>query len=173
MQRITTRVPRTRIPIILPPAEFQEPEIFVPTTGRKGGFNVFIRRRGKNVKVNKVPLSEGSAQGLGLLLKDHSARRSGFIRKSKGRARKVPDLEFVANNLSFKFRRPKGKTKLARDSFVEKTQFAIDTPQELQGITLKGRIASERNRAIRKVLKLPKKRKSKIKFKKKTRIFAF
>lgn len=169
-------VPVRPIPFLfdLPKREEQFP--FIPTTTRKGGFNTFIRRRGKNVKVNKVPLTEGSAKGLGLLLADQSARRSGFIRKAKGRARRVPDLESVASTLAFKFRRPKGKTKLARDSFVERTRFAIDTPEELQGITLKGRIASERNRSIRKVLKSPKRKKlkrSKRKFKKQTRFFAF
>ncbi len=164
------KIPPTKPPFLFAP-EFEGIEFF--RKERKQGFNVFIRKRGKNVRVNKVALEELTARGLGFLLADESVRRSGFIRPTKKKPKRVRVLEAQAQLLAFKFRRPKGKTKLARDSFVEKTAFAIDSPQELQGITLKGRIASERNRAIRKVLKLPKKRKRKRKFKKETRFFAF
>lgn len=173
------RIPKRPRPFFFPLPGLEQQKQRIVFEGRLGGFNTFIRRRGKNVKVNKVPLTERSAQGLGFLLADESARRSGFIRRAKGKAKRVPELTNIAQGLRFKFRRPKGKTRLARDSFVERTRFAIDTPQELAGITLKGRIASERNRAIRKVLKLPKKRKKKRKvkrkrkFKKQTRFFAF
>ncbi len=182
--REITKPPRPKVPrrpkaILFPIPTLDVTGFGVAPPRKPEGFNVFIRRRGKNVKVNKVPLTKQSARGLGLLLADESARRSGFVRRAKGKARRVPALETRAQTLAFKFRRPRGKTKLARDSFVEKTQFAIDTPQELQGITLQGRIAAERNRSIRRVLKLPKKRKrkgkrkTKRKFKKQTKFFAF
>jgi len=106
----------------LPTLDFAEFRVGPPL--KPEGFDVFIRRRGKNVKVNKIPLTKQSARGLGLLLTDQSARRSGFLRRAKGKARNVRDLDTASQGLAFKFRRPRGKTKLARNSFVERISLA-------------------------------------------------
>lgn len=168
LERLPTRprIPRRPRPLLFPlpgPIEVEEELRFFGR--RKEGFNVFGRRRGKPTRINKVALTRQSALGLGFLLTDDSTLRSFFIKRAKGKAQRVGSLDIASGLLRSKFRRPKGKTKLARNSFVELSRFAIDSPGERAGITLKGRIASERNRAIRKVLKLPKKRKRKRKSK--------
>ncbi len=165
-----TRVPKqpprkiTKIPpiILLPLPRFEAPDFRNPPEDPKKGFNVFIRRRGRVLRRNKVPLTRSSAFGLGFLLADESVARSGFVREAKESGKSVPALNAVTA-IAFKFRKPKGKTKLARDSFVERSAFAIDSAGELQGITARGRAQAERNRAIRKVLRIPAKRKRKIK----------
>jgi hypothetical protein len=96
------------------------------------------------------------AQGLGSTVVDESTARTFLLSRSRKRGRTVRDLEgaFKAS----KFRKPKGKTRLPRESFVELSKFAIDSPSEKKGISAAGRIKAERNRRIRKVLKLPTKK---------------
>ncbi len=148
--------------LILPLPEVDAPQFQAPTDDPQKGFNVFIRRKGKLTRRNKVPLTRPSAFGLGFLLADQSVARSGVVRDAKKKGKSIPALNRVTA-IAFKFRKPKGKTKLARDSFVERSRFAIDSIGELEGITAKGRAQAERNRSIRKVLRLPPKRRKKTK----------
>lgn len=162
LREVTRPKPPKLIPIILPLPEVEEPEFRNPVEEPTKGFNVFIRRKGKLIRRNKVPLTRSSAFGLGFLLADESVGRSGVVREAKKKGKSIPALNAITGR-AFKFRKPKGKTKLARDSFVERSRFAIDSIGELQGITARGRAKAERNRAIRKVLRLPSKRRKKSK----------
>ena len=158
LREVTRPKPPKLIPIVLPLPEVDEPEFRNPVEEPTMGFNVFIRRKGKLIRRNKVPLTRSSAFGLGFLLADESVARSGVVREAKKKGKSVPALNAITA-IAFKFRKPKGKTKLARDSFVERSRFAIDSIGELQGITARGRAKIERNRAIRGVLRISKKRK--------------
>ncbi len=149
------RVPPRRPPLILLPLpQVDEPQFRRPEDDPQRGFNVFLRRKGRLVRQNKVPLTRPSAFGLGFLLADESVARSGVVREAKKSGKSVPALN-RATSIAFKFRKPRGKTKLARDSFVERSRFAIDSVGELEGITARGRAKAERNRSIRRVLKIP------------------
>lgn len=157
LREITRPKPPRLVPIILGLPGVDAPQFRAPADDPEKGFNVFIRRKGKLIRRNKVPLTRPSAFGLGFLLADQSVARSGVVRDAKEKGKSVPALNRVTA-IAFKFRKPKGKTKLARDSFVERSRFAIDSSGELRGITAKGRAKAERNRSIRKVLRLPAKR---------------
>ncbi len=157
------RQPKRPRVVLFPLPSLDTPQFRAPADDPTKGFNVFIRRKGKLIRQNKVPLTRPSAFGLGFLLADESVGRSGVVREAKKKGKSIPALNAITGR-AFKFRKPKGKTKLARDSFVERSRFAIDSLGELQGITARGRAKAERNRAIRKVLRIrPKKRKKKIK----------
>jgi hypothetical protein len=105
-------------------------------------FNVYAREsnpKGKKafkslVKLNNKPLSEDAALNLGVDYVDNSSARTFLLRKA---GVGVETQSLRPFNLS-KFRAPKGKTRLPVGSYVEKSQFNIDTQGELQGITARG-----------------------------------
>jgi hypothetical protein len=114
----------------------------------KQSYDVLIKKKGKGfITANKRGLSREAALGLGASITDQYANRSFIIKKSKRRFENRPDLEAKAN-LLFKFRRRIGKSKLPLDSYVEKSAYAIDSPNELRQITYEG-IKASRRRATR------------------------
>jgi len=166
--RITT-VPR--VPPITRPRRVPPPPPLIPLLGppafddllgrrrpTRQGFSVSVKSRGKFRKINRKPLTRSSALGLGADFVDRSTARSFFITKSKkkGKAKNILGIEGTFN--PFKFRRPARRSKLPRETFIERSAFAIDTPGERQGITFKGLLALERRRAVRKILRLPTRR---------------
>ncbi len=139
---------------------------------RRKPFNVFIKTRVKGKskfrRANRRPLTRGSALGLGSDFVDRGVERSFFIQPSKKRVmpKSIPEFENAFN--PFKFRSPRRRSKLPKESFVERSGFAIDTIGELQGITFKGLAALERNRRVRRALNIPiRRRKRKVKRKRK------
>ena len=159
----TPRVARApRIPPILPPLPFPTfDSLLGRPIPRRQGFRVRVKS-GKTFRtITKKPLTQGSALGLGSSFVDRGVERTFDIFPVKGKPKSVPSLENAFN--PFKFRRPKGKTKLPRQAFVERSAFAIDTPEELAGITFKGLIERERRRGVRNILRVPRKRKRKVK----------
>jgi len=140
-----------------PPLLSVLPPLFKPinkTKGKRGqAYATIVRSKGKSVRVSSKPLTRKSALGLGLRLVDESTPRSGRIVKVKGKPTRSKRLEAELKR-SFKFRQPLGRTKLASDSFVEKSNYAIDSKGELQGITLKGIAASKVSSGIRRFLRI-------------------
>lgn len=98
------------------------------------------KSRVTTVKVNKKPLPLGSAMSVGAYYVDNSSARSFKLVASKKKG--VAGIE-VSPDLS-KFRQPKGKTRIPKGFYVEKTMYLIDTPGELQGITARGLLARQR-----------------------------
>lgn len=116
---------------------------------KKKGFNVFAKPvKGKKlVKVNKVPLIKQRARDLRNFVLDTSLSRTGKIKPSKRKAQK-PKLRSPVGFASRtrkkfrKFRQVKGKRKpLSRGKVIERSKRLLDTKQEIQGITLRRRIA--------------------------------
>jgi len=104
------------------------------------GHHAFVKEKGKYFKVTEKPRSEERALSVGGLLVDRSTARSFVIRRARKRVEREPD-GLLWDILSGKFR--KGKKK---GVYVEKTAFAIDSPEELQGITAKGLLKLRRMR---------------------------
>ncbi len=170
--RITTfpRVPgptRLRPPSLIP---LLAPPTFEDLVGRprrrRQGFKVRVKSGKKFRVITKKPLTEGTAKGLGASFVDRGVERTFDIFPVPGTPKSIASLENAFN--PFKFRRPKRKTKLPRQAFVERSAFAIDTPGERQGITFKGLLALERRRGVRRILKVPTRRRKR-KTKKKRR----
>jgi len=74
-------------------------------------------------------LTKEAAIGLGMSITDRYTNRSFYIEKAKEKAILKRDLENKKRMLQHKFRMAKKKNVL-----VEKTQFAIDSPEEKRGI---------------------------------------
>jgi len=136
-------IPKPREPP-KPPEEIEEPEIPVPRfkldydsspfNKSSVGYDAYVKERGKNVKVNKKPLPRNVALNLAFDAADNTPARTAFIKES-GKTDKPDGMlnSFLAN----KFYK-KGK------KFIEKTDFAIDSPGEIRGITVKGWLANKR-----------------------------
>ena len=114
-------------------------------------FKVYVREskpkgkaKIKEYLVNKKPLSRNAAINLGARYTDETTSRTfRIVRAGKGNVIDEP-LSFNY----FKFRGRKGRSKLNPTSFVEKSKYAIDTPGEHQGITVKGLLANKRKNSM-------------------------
>jgi hypothetical protein len=106
-------------------------------------FNVFIKKKqaklgrkkyaGRGfIKANKQPMTEEGAKGKGASEVDMYANRSFYIKAAKGEAQ--PTIyDILWPGLAIKFRARKGKRKDV-GTFVEKSAYAIDSPEEVQEI---------------------------------------
>jgi hypothetical protein len=136
------KLPKLALPPLITPISFALPfEAFslrmpelgkrkTRTKSKKPGYNVFVKIRGRFVKVNKQALPKETAQALGAYIADKSSVATFKIAEAKKPAVKI---QKSASNL-FKFYEKKGK----KDTFVEKPAFRIDSPREFKEITLKG-----------------------------------
>jgi hypothetical protein len=121
---------------------------------RKQGYNAYVKKdatkkeKARWVKVNPQPLTEQQAFGIGARATDETVSRSFKIAKSNSRAVPNPKYDSVWPQLSHKFRKPvrKGTSPV----WIEKSAFAIDTPGEFQGITVKGWVAAQSAAKMRK-----------------------
>ncbi len=104
------------------------------------GYHVYIKRKqlkkGKGSyqsrgyeKANDVPLTESGATVMGGEITDRYANRSYQIRKA-GQNAKAKYKDYLLETIKQKFRQSKKNPNV----FVEKTAFAIDSPEEKQGI---------------------------------------
>lgn len=91
-------------------------------------YDVFIREKGKVIKVNKEPLPVNRAKTLGKTIVDNTVAAS-FEKRISGKTTMM-DRPFVP--LGDKFRTRKSKNAL---QFVEKNQNRIDTAGEKRGLT--------------------------------------
>jgi len=96
---------------------------------------------------HSLPLEQ--ARGLGAKYADETVSRSFRVVKSKKPMKPNPRLDFEWSRRQHKFRPKiiKGK-KRTIPPYIEKTDYAIDSPGELKGITVKGLKALERKREI-------------------------
>jgi len=116
-------------------------------TGTSGGkpsrADVFVKRRGRFKKINQGWLTFDEAQDLGAKTVSETPSRTFKIERSTSRRRGEfkGDPDFFEENKD-EFR----KSKSDKFGLVEKTEFAIDSEGELEGITRKGirsRLSSE------------------------------
>lgn len=100
-------------------------------------FDVFVREKGKLVKVNKRPQSLLNAKNLGADYTDNTPTRTFKIIPIKARPQSA--------ETSYQFDPRKYKQK--GGAFIESSRFAINTGGELKGITLKG-LSAKKNKAM-------------------------
>ena len=130
--------PRPRIRLFVPPPFpglkklIKKKLVKVPLA--KGGYNVFVKSKGKFKKVNINPLSKKKAHDLGSWLVDRSTARTwkrkqvGF--KAQKPILKVPSAYFKKTIKKYRGKKVKGKVQPLINLGIEKRKFAIDTPRE-------------------------------------------
>ncbi len=112
-------------------------------------FNTFVKSKGRFSKVNKKPQRLENALSLGAELVDNSTSRQFKVRKS-GTIRRPKGINTFFQDNRFKFREFKQTAKQRKRTpfnFIERINFAIDTPNEVAGIPLKGILEQRRRRA--------------------------
>ena len=155
--------PRPRIRFFIPPPFaglkklIKKKLIKVPLS--KGGYNVFVKSKGKFKKVNINPLSKKKAHDLGSWLVDRSTARTwkrkqvGF--KAQKPILKVPSAYFKKTRIKYRGKKIKGKVEPLKNLGIEKRKFAIDTPREKKQLSA----ARVRAELLRKLgLKKPRRR---------------
>ncbi len=137
LQQVTTtpqiqdfKIPPTTIKIPpLPNLIFGKPK-----KSTQQGFDVLVRKNKNWQKVNKKPMDKSSADNFGFDVVDNSSAASYKLRETDKPAKK----SYFSFNSYF------GKSKLREkqegDDLVkiEKRQYRIDTPGEIEGISAKG-----------------------------------
>jgi len=96
-------------------------------------FSVQVRRKGKWTPVATLP--KKAATQLGIDITETTAARS-FRLAPTGIEAEAKDIPFVTG--MERYRKPKARSTLGFDTWVEKTKYAISTPGEKREITLKG-----------------------------------
>jgi len=98
------------------------------------GYNVFVKKGKRISQLNIIPLDKPAAVKQGIQATDTTPARTFIIEKANTKVKpsgtRMPSLK--------KYRRPKGKSRLPRQAFVEKSKYAIDSPFEKQKITFAG-----------------------------------
>ncbi len=134
------------IPSIISPPPKKQPPIFgieFPKTKKKKkkvpkqqAFASFVKMKGELVRVSKRPLFKTTARALSMFIVDKSAARTGTIKAIPG----IPTGRKFSSNLGMKFRKPikGGRTIASSNLFIEKINFAIDSPGEKSAITARG-----------------------------------
>lgn len=119
--------------------------------GKRGGaFDVFTRRRKKNIKLNELPLTFKSGVGLGDKIVDNTTAASFFLRKTKGKPRSISGLGFNSSHYRF----PKKNSRLQSGSLVEKKLFRINTVGEKKELSVARYLAKTRNKKLLKGVSL-------------------
>jgi len=111
----------------------------------KQGYNVYAKKHAtkpkrKWVQLNKQPLKEKQALGLGAKAVDASVARTFKIKKTKKQVVSKPHLDNIWYQKKHKFRKPIKKGKVQHESplWIEKSKHLIDSPEEFKGITVEG-----------------------------------
>lgn len=167
--RIKPRLKIRRPPLFLIPLPFlklkkvipKKKLIKVPLT--KGGYNVFVKSKGKFKKVNINPLSKKKAHDLGSWLVDRSTSRTwkrkqvGF--KAQKPILKVPTSYFEKTIRKYRGKKVKGKVQPLIHLGIEKRKFAIDTLREKKQLSA-ARVRAEllRKLGLKKPGKIPRRR---------------
>lgn len=98
------------------------------------GYNVLVKEKGRFIKVNKQPLPENKAKNLGADVVDNTPTAQFKLK----RAKKIKADDTNKFFKSSKFRAKNG-------SYIERNAFRIDSPGELNGITVKGWLKNKKN----------------------------
>ena len=126
---------------------------------KKGGYDVFVKSKGKFKRVNINPLGKKKAHDLGSWLVDRSTARTWKRKQVPFKAQKpilkVPSAYFKKTRIKYRGRKIKGKIQPLINLGIEKRKFAIDTKREKQQLSA----ARVRAELLRKAgLKKPRKR---------------
>jgi len=160
--RLTLRPPITKVvpvvPITKPPIKVgvplirrikkKKPPIRKKKPPIKRGFHVFVKRRKLKVRkgkyrargymrVSRKPLPKAQALGLGASIVDKYVNRSFKIRPAKKPPVSKPRLGALWSRKKHKFRYKIRKRTKIPGVIVEKSKFAIDSPEERAGIPFK------------------------------------
>ena len=132
LQRVE-QILRPRI-ILKPPTTAKEKIMLLKEKIKEKGYDVYVRegeKRGDKFRKVASNLPRNKALRRGKEITDRYIEASFRIQELKKKAKEA-DIMF-APDLS-KFRRPKGKTKLPVDTYIEKVQHRIDTIGEKLGL---------------------------------------
>jgi len=122
-------------------------------TMKKTGYDVQVRKGGKFITITKRPLAKLAALTLGGKEVIETPRASFRLVPSKEPPSVGTIDKGILQRIKTQFRKPKGKSRLPVDTYIEKTAFRIDTPGELRGITMKGLQSAKSNSEIRKFIR--------------------
>lgn len=150
--RVQTRPKPPRVPPptppIITPIKFPEPVTGkVKKPGKKPklkmkpeGFEVFVKRRGKEVKVSPFGLGYGEALALGRKVAKETAAAQFFLKPTKGKIGTIGIPKISPAALTPEFRPPVRKGERIYDpfKFVQRRSFRIGTLGEKREITFKG-----------------------------------
>jgi len=105
------------------------------------------KNKARWVRVSKEPLPKAQALGIGGYVTDNTTSRRFRVIESKDKPKPNPAYVNLWSREQHKFRPliRKGK-KLTNPPYIEKTQYAIDTPGEFRGITVQGWKAIQRKK---------------------------
>jgi hypothetical protein len=122
--------PPPRIVILPPLPKVQSAKSFLKKL--LPGFDVYVKKEGKSVRLNPFPLEETSAKGLGAKVARQTLARSFWVMPTEKPGRRLPGIEAAFKGEQF--RRPYGKSQLPKGAYVEKNLFALDVPGEKKAI---------------------------------------
>ena len=108
-------------------------------------------RKGKFVKVNEKPLDYDDAVARGSYVADNTAAVTFKVVKSKKGAEKSNNPSSSFARSKFRGRKIKGKEVRQPNTFLEKNKHRIDSTGEYKGITVKGLISKEKQRAANRI----------------------
>ncbi|KKN67048.1 hypothetical protein LCGC14_0466020 [marine sediment metagenome] len=154
-------IPKPFKPFALLKPPVKKKGIFIKVALSKGGFNAFVKSKGKFKKVNINPLTKKKAHDLGSWLTDRSIARTWKIKRIPFKAQKpilkVPANYFTKNIRKFRGKKFKGKIQPIFNLAIEKRKFAIDTPgekQQLSAARLRARLLKKAFKPITKMKKV-------------------
>lgn len=125
--------------ILMPPLLSSKTKKLKSSTIGKKAYSVLVRKGGKFVRIKLPPLTRRSALSLGAKITGETELASFKLEPTVGTPFRIKGEGFKP----YMFRKPKGKSKLGKDVFIEKSKFRIDQPIELREITYKGIKASK------------------------------
>lgn len=137
---ISIITPKIDIPFVFTFPKIEKPRKQIISELDKG-YNVFVKSKGVNKKVNKVPLMENIARDLGSWVVDNTLSAEFSIKKAKGKPR--PPKVIVPNNYfnrnTFKFRNfimKQGKVIPLKNKYIERKERRLDSVGEVRNITI-------------------------------------
>jgi len=144
----TTVLPPIPISVTIPRQPPKKGKPIIPS--KKQGYHTYVKEKGRTIKVTKHPLTKRQALGKGVHYTDNTPSRTFYIKKApkKQELKPEPKYNMTYGMYQYKYRKPykRGKKKSFSPKYIEKTRYAIDTPGEKKGITVKGLQALEEKR---------------------------
>jgi len=145
---ITTKIP-TPVPFIFDIPEKKKRKLLPPKLDM--GFNVFVKSKGKQIKVTKNPVIESSAKDIGSFLVDNTLSAEFSLKKSRKQPKQpkiqVPKNYWELNKNKFRqFRIKQGQPIPLKNTFIELKPRRLDTFGEIRNITAERLLAQRRGK---------------------------